>query len=490
MRVVRILLIVLAAVAAAAVGFVVWLRVPSQGFQKEAFVNLERGSGTRDIAATLEQSGVIRHSWEFLLARMLRPSTTLQAGEYRFNQPANVFDVFGRIARGDVYHFEFTVPEGSNTFDIARLLADQGILQENDFLKAAGNTAMIADLDTKAKSLEGYLFPSTYRMTHSTTAADLCRMMTQEFRKHWKQLSQGPREVHSVVTLASLVEKETGSAAERPLVASVFENRLSMGMKLECDPTTIYAALLDHRYNGVIHRSDLDSKNPYNTYQHEGLPPGPIANPGAGALEAALHPAETKYLFFVAKARGRRTPVSPAHWPSMSRQCANIEPGRSMKTSQPKTPRGRRTELAHWLETVKPEQVGEAEWDELRRQLAPVSESYLRKLLRESGVPLAPLVEGVRQETLEALESSLLRMLAEYEAGDRERKALVRKAVITAKDHAETGFAERRSSGGEGRDDSVDVDVAGESSAVSGLAAATQECLIWPEQLSRWIAKR
>ncbi len=304
MRVARIVLMVLAALAAAVVGFVVWLRVPSQGFQKEAFVNLERGSGTRDIASTLEQSGVIRHSWEFLLARMLRPSTTLQAGEYRFNQPANVFDVFGRIARGDVYHFEFTVPEGSNTFDIARLLADQGILQENDFLKAAGNTAMIADLDTKAKSLEGYLFPSTYRMTHATTATDLCRMMTQEFRRHWKQLSQGPREVHSVVTLASLVEKETGSAAERPLVASVFENRLSMGMKLECDPTTIYAALLDHHYNGVIHRSDLDSKNPYNTYQHEGLPPGPIANPGAGALEAALHPAETKYLFFVAKAEG------------------------------------------------------------------------------------------------------------------------------------------------------------------------------------------
>lgn len=107
-----------------------------------------------------------------------------------------------------------------------------------------------------------------------------------------------------------------------------------------------------------------------------------------------------------------------------------------MKMSQPKTPRGRRTELAHWLETVKPVQVGDAEWDELRRQLAPVSESYLRKLLRDSGVPLSPLVEGVRQETLDALESSLLRMLIEYEAGERERKALVRKAVITAKDHA------------------------------------------------------
>lgn len=304
MRIVRILVAVLVALGGAALGFLLWLRQPYQGFQKEVFLNLERGSGTRDIAATLEQSGVIRHSWEFLLARAWHPDVTLQAGEYRFDQPANVFQVFGRISDGDVYHFEFTVPEGSNIFDIARLAEEQGIFKEEEFLKVARGTALIEDLAPKARSLEGYLFPSTYRMTHSTKAIDLCRMMTQEFRKHWKQLSTGPRDVHSVVTLASLVEKETGAPAERPLVASVFENRLSQQMKLECDPTTIYAAMLDHRYKGVIHRSDLDSKNPYNTYQHEGLPPGPIANPGTGALEAALHPAETKFLFFVAKPEG------------------------------------------------------------------------------------------------------------------------------------------------------------------------------------------
>jgi UPF0755 protein len=141
-------------------------------------------------------------------------------------------------------------------------------------------------------------------MTHATTAAELAGMMTQEFRKHWKQLTGGNADSQSVVTLASLVEKETGSAKERELVASVFSNRLSRGIKLECDPTTIYAALLDHRYRGVIHRSDLDSANPYNTYQHEGLPPGPIANPGAASLAAALHPAETTYLFFVARPEG------------------------------------------------------------------------------------------------------------------------------------------------------------------------------------------
>ena len=329
---------ILAALVGAVAGFVAWLRHPYQGFQKEVFLNLEHGSGTRDIAATLEQSGVIRHSWEFLLARAWHPEVTLQAGEYRFDQPANVFDVFGRITRGDVYHFEFTVPEGSNMFDIARLLEDQGIFKEEDFLKVARGTALIEDLAPKAKSLEGYLFPSTYRMTHSTKPIDLCRMMTQEFRKQWKQLSQGPRDVHSVVTLASLVEKETGAAAERQLVASVFENRLSQGMKLECDPTTIYAALLDHRYKGVIHRSDLDSKNPYNTYQHEGLPPGPIANPGSGALEAALHPAETKFLFFVAKPGAADTSFQP-HLRRTKRPYASTGPVQSMKTSQPK-PRG------------------------------------------------------------------------------------------------------------------------------------------------------
>jgi UPF0755 protein len=295
----------IAILALATVGILFWLRQPYQGFPKIVFLTFERGTGTQGIAKALAQTGVIRSPWEFLLARAIDPKANLQAGEYMFDRPANVFQVFDRIAHGDVYHFDFTVPEGSNIFDIDRLVTEQGIMAEGEFLKAASNPALIADLSPKAKTLEGFLFPSTYRLTHSTGPQDLCRIMTQEFRKHWKQLTGGaPREANSVVTLASLVEKETGVPQERPLVASVFSNRLSQGMKLECDPTTIYAAELEHRYKGVIHRSDLDNKNPYNTYQHEGLPPGPIANPGAGALEAALHPAEAKFLFFVAKASG------------------------------------------------------------------------------------------------------------------------------------------------------------------------------------------
>jgi UPF0755 protein len=155
-----------------------------------------------------------------------------------------------------------------------------------------------------ARTLEGFLFPSTYRVGHFTTAAALCQMMTGQFRKEWKKLMPDQSDATETVTLASLIEKETGIAAERPLVASVFTNRLRLGMTLDCDPTVIYAALLENRYRGVIHRSDLDNKNPYNTYQHAGLPPGPIANPGASSLTAALHPEETEFLYFVAKPGG------------------------------------------------------------------------------------------------------------------------------------------------------------------------------------------
>jgi UPF0755 protein len=174
-----------------------------------------------------------------------------------------------------------------------------------DFLRAATDPAMIRDLAPSAPTLEGFLFPSTYRLTHSTTAFDLCRMMTDQFRKQWKKIAASSNvDPQRTVTLASLVEKETGVAGERPLIAGVFVNRLNTGMMLQCDPTTIYAALLENRYRNVIHRSDLASQNEYNTYQHAGLPPGPISNPGAGSLEAALHPAQTEYLYFVARPEG------------------------------------------------------------------------------------------------------------------------------------------------------------------------------------------
>ncbi len=281
------------------------LVTPFQGFKTETYVDLPRGTSTFGIASELARDGVIRYEWEFWLARLLKPSSKLQAGEYRFAKPDSALDVFNRIARGDIYFFTFTVPEGSNIFDIASSLEAQGVMTSEDFVKAAENPALIRDLAPEARTLEGYLFPSTYRLSHNTTGAQLAKMMTDEFRKEWAKVSAGKdAQVPVTVTLASLVEKETAAADERPLVASVFRNRLDQGMRLQCDPTTIYAALLDHRYRGTIHKSDLASSNPYNTYENAGLPPGPIANPGAQSLEAALEPADTPFLYFVAKPEG------------------------------------------------------------------------------------------------------------------------------------------------------------------------------------------
>jgi UPF0755 protein len=301
----------LIAVAVVAIAlFVAWaVFAPYQGFAGETFVQLPRGAGSAGIARTLKSAGVIRFSWVFLLERALRPSAKLQAGEYRFTNAAPVGDVFGRIARGDIYYFEFTATEGSNMFDMARSLEAQGVMAASEFLEAASDPALISDLAPMAETLEGFLFPSTYRLSHATTAAQLTKMMTGRFRKEWTRLASaknGDRQADPLrtLTLASLIEKETAVAEERPLVASVFTNRLAKSMRLECDPTTIYAALLENRYRGKIHRSDLASANPYNTYRNTGLPPGPIANPGAAAIRAALAPAETKFLYFVAKPEG------------------------------------------------------------------------------------------------------------------------------------------------------------------------------------------
>ena len=268
------------------------LYAPYQGFDRELFLEISKGSGTRAIAQKLADAGVVRYAWQFLLVRATHPGSTLQAGEYRFQRAASVAEVFSRLGRGDVFYFSFTVPEGSNMFDIAKLLDAEGIMSGQDFLKAA-------------ETMEGFLFPSTYRLSHSITPAALCQMMNAQFHKEWKKLMPDPgTDMVKVVTLASMIEKETGVPAERPIVASVFTNRLRAGMALDCDPTVIYAALLEDRYRGAIHRSDLDNKNPYNTYQHAGLPPGPIANPGASSLAAALHPSETDFFYFVAKPGG------------------------------------------------------------------------------------------------------------------------------------------------------------------------------------------
>jgi UPF0755 protein len=282
------------------------LKTTYQGFREPVILDFPKGTSTQAMAEELAQNGVIRYSWQFLMARALHADKKLQAGEYRFARADTPSDILNRIARGDVFFYELIVPEGSNMFDIAASVGRFDFLKAPDFLRAARDPSLIRDLAPQAPTLEGYLFPATYRITRATTVQQLCVMMTSQFRKQWREL-QDPahaRPVQEVVTLASLVEKETGLSEDRPIIASVYENRLHKGMTLDCDPTTIYAALLDERYRGVIYRSDLASNNAYNTYRHSGLPPGPIANPGVASLKAALAPAETDYLYFVAKADG------------------------------------------------------------------------------------------------------------------------------------------------------------------------------------------
>ena len=300
----KILLAVVAAVAASVAWAAYSLNQPQGGpFPRERCVEIPKGTGTRQIAAVLAREGIIGAPWQLLAVRALRPTARLQAGEYGFSKPATAWQIFDRLVRGDVRLFELRVPEGSNLFDIAEAVEALGLASKEAFRAAASDPSPIRDLDPAATNLEGYLFPSTYRVSRKTTAAQICRLMTDQFRAVWKRLdsTEPPR---PIVTMASLVEKETGLPAERPTVAGVYRNRLARGIKLECDPTTIYAALLQDRYRGKIYRSDLDNMHPYNTYRHTGLPPGPIANPGEASLRAALHPAATDHLFFVAKTDG------------------------------------------------------------------------------------------------------------------------------------------------------------------------------------------
>jgi UPF0755 protein len=273
------------------------------GPAQETFVEVAPGTGSRQIAKELEAQGIIRSRFLFdglrLMGRQAR-SSSLKAGEYRFDHPATVEEVYERIQRGDVYTIPVTIPEGSNIFDIAARIEAAQLGSKEAFETAAMHGgALVSDLDPHAVSLEGYLFPDTYQFGRRTTPQQMVAAMVKRFRAAAATVGiEG--NTHRIVTMASLIERETPVEQERPLVASVFENRLEKGMPLETDPSVIYAALLAGRYRGTIYQSDLNVDSPYNTYKNQGLTPGPICNPGLSSLKAALHPAETKYLYFVA----------------------------------------------------------------------------------------------------------------------------------------------------------------------------------------------
>jgi UPF0755 protein len=321
----------------AGAGWFGWALLTPVPVPAQTFVMLHPGYSTRRIAHELKNVGVIRSEEAFLLWHYFHRRPSLRAGEYLFEKAASAKDVHQRLARGDVYFHTVVVPEGFTIFDIARAVEAAGLGPAEDFLKVAeSDTALICDFAPAAHSLEGYLFPDTYQFSRMQSMQDIAAMMVNQFRTVARQIGLAPAapgdaagstpagsgritvEVHTcvinndpiasdlerTVTMASIVEKETAVADERPMVASVYYNRLAKKIALDADPSVIYGELLAGTYTGALHHEDMRSSSSYNTYTRTGLPPGPIANPGRSALEAAMHPAQSDYYYFVADAQG------------------------------------------------------------------------------------------------------------------------------------------------------------------------------------------
>lgn len=305
-RIFSIFLLLLLAAAA----WLAWTLLLPAGPSQEEFVLLRPGSSARRIAAVLQEQGVIRNRYAFLLLHAWRGGRALRAGEYRFDHPASAVSVYDRLAAGDVYYHLVTLPEGYTIFDIARTLSASGLGSPADFLRVMRSPDLARNLDPQAVSLEGYLFPDTYRFTRTESPADIVLVMLHRFNQEARALGligadgHPIADIHRVITMASIVERETAAPEERPLIAGVYYNRLARGMALGADPSVIYAAQLAGRYRGSIYESDLQADSPYNTYKHPGLPPGPIDNPGRASLLAALHPAPSGYLYFVSDNAG------------------------------------------------------------------------------------------------------------------------------------------------------------------------------------------
>jgi UPF0755 protein len=326
-----------------ACGWFAWAVMTPVEPAAQTIVLLHPGYSTRRIAAELKRAGIIRNERAFVLWRYLDHKRSLKAGEYLFEKPASIIDVQRRLRRGDVYFHTVVVPEGYTMFDIAAGIQAAGLGSAEDFLTAVKNdTFLISDIAPHARSLEGYLFPDTYQFTRMMSMGEMAGAMVRQFRVEAERIGliqdpacdptggaqssqpagcimvsvhsnlvgegasqpQQPMPTERTVIMASIIEKETAVPEERPLVASVYYNRIAGKMALDADPSIIYAELLAGSYQGALHHADMRFDSPYNTYRYAGLPPGPIGNPGRSSLEAAMHPAQTDYLYFVADAQG------------------------------------------------------------------------------------------------------------------------------------------------------------------------------------------
>ena len=288
----------------AVAGWLTWAWWPPFAPPTQKFVLLHPGYSTRRIADTLKSAGVIRSADAFILWHYLHHRHSLKAGEYLFDKPENMLDVHKRLVRGDIYVHTVVIPEGYNMFDIAHAIEEAGLGSSHDFLEIAkSDTALISDIAPEAKTLEGYLFPNTYEFTRTQSMQEMIAAMVKQFRQVAREIGL-TSDLQKIVTMASIVERETAVPEERPRVASVYYNRLEKHIALQADPSVIYAELLQGTYGGALHHADMQVHSDYNTYSHPGLPPGPIGNPGKTSLESAMHPATTNYFYFVADGSG------------------------------------------------------------------------------------------------------------------------------------------------------------------------------------------
>jgi UPF0755 protein len=302
--------LVLGGTAAIRIG--TWASVPYRGYGASyIIVEIPEGAGAARALDLLVNHGVVqRFNLSLMFLRVTGRDRGIRAGEYSFTRPMTPGEVFDKIIAGDVYYHRVTILEGWRSDEILTQFVRSGFGTSDEFLEAFRDTSLVSDLDEEAVDLEGYLFPDTYRLEKGTPPRVIVARMVDRFREVFQPawIEDAHRlglTVRQSVTLASLIERETASADENPLVSSVFHNRLRRRMMLQCDPTVIYAMAMRNAYDGNIRKDDLRIDSRYNTYRYFGLPPGPIGNPGAEALRASTQPADTDYLYFVSMNTGR-----------------------------------------------------------------------------------------------------------------------------------------------------------------------------------------
>ena len=269
-------------------------------------ISFPPGSGIRKLANELKAGGVIRSSWHFVLMTRLRGAAhRLKAGEYRFSNDMTPDIILRKIVSGDVDYHKFTLPEGYSVYQAAELLEQKGYFRKDVFLEICRDKVLLVRLGISANSAEGYLYPATYNLSRDGSEEQLLEQMIGQFNKSYADIQKEKDDLsftrHEIITLASIIEKEAISADERPLISSVFHNRLRIGMPLQSDPTAVYGV---RAFSGRVSKADIQRPSPYNTYLNKGLPPGPIGNPGRDAVQAAMNPAKTEFLYFVARQDG------------------------------------------------------------------------------------------------------------------------------------------------------------------------------------------